>query len=190
MTYLSNNINEDMTPIEQSPVEKTTFDKLKMLLKESGVRSQRIGKILRQAFTETRTEFQAGRSVISPLAREVTTETVSTVKAKGQQAANTVNKAWQDDAEEIDLVDRLVKFLQAMSQLSRETLLPELKKQAGNADSMLDSRYGERYADIKARLEAVRTWFAASAETANTVPETSENNEPTVVIEVESETVK
>ncbi|MEL6901959.1 MAG: hypothetical protein AAFP07_13465, partial [Cyanobacteria bacterium J06606_4] len=90
MTYLSNNINEDMTPIEQSPAETTTFEKLKMLLKESGMRSQRIGKILRKAFSETRTEFQAGRSVISPLAKEVTTETVSTVKEKGQQAASTV----------------------------------------------------------------------------------------------------
>ncbi|MEL6601676.1 MAG: hypothetical protein AAFP20_00440 [Cyanobacteria bacterium J06614_10] len=190
MTYLSNNINEDMTPIEQSPAETTTFEKLKMLLKESGMRSQRIGEILRKAFSETRTEFQAGRSVISPLAKEVTTETVSTVKEKGQQAASTVNKAWQDDAEELDLADRLVKFLQVMSQMGQETLLPALKKQVGRADNLLDGRYGDRYASIKARIQAIQTWLVDSADAEKTAPETADNSEPTVVIEVESETVK
>ena len=102
MTYLPDTELSNFS----ADAEPSTFEKLITLTKEGSQRTQRITQILRQAFSETREEFQAGRTVISPLAKEVSTETVSTVKEKSRQAADAINDVWENDADAADLTER------------------------------------------------------------------------------------
>lgn len=189
MTYVPNTDLSSMTN-EAAP---STFDKLKTLVKESADRSQRINQILRRAFSETRSEFNEGRTVITPLAKEVTTEAVSTFKTKGQEAAEAVNKAWQDDADAPDLVDKLANVVKILSQATREKLFPQAKRQASKLDTLLSDRYGDQYVSFKTRLETVRTWVvgadAVQPDTEPDIAKTADSDAPSIVIEVDSEVV-
>lgn len=181
MTYTVQSEISDAT-VNPAP---STVEKLKTLQKESTERSGRIAKILRSAFSETAAEFKAGRAVISPLAKEVTTETVATVKEKGQQASKTVNQVWQQEAEAEDLTDRLIRLVRVLAQETKEKLFPQIKTQAGRLDGVLSDRYGQRYNSIKEKFDIVRTWYV--------VPEKATpdmNNSDAVVIEVDSEVVR
>ncbi len=180
MTYTVQSEISDTTVAAPSTVEK-----LKTLQKESTERSQRIVKILRNAFSETAAEFKEGRAVISPLAKEVTTETVATVKEKGQQASQTVNQVWQQEAEAEDLTERLIRFVRVLAQATKEKLFPQIKTQASKLDSVLSDRYGQRYNNIKEQFDFAHAWYAAPEVTA---PEPASSD--AVVIEVESEVIR
>lgn len=191
MTYTTQN---DLSNLSTTSVETTasaenasTVEKLKTLYQESSQRSQRVAKILRAAFTETAAEFKDGRAVISPLAKEVTAETVATVREKSQQAAQTVNQTWQQEADSKDNTERLISFIRSLGQTAGQTarvkLLPQLKVQAIRLDEVLSDRYGSRYTTLKDRVTGIRSRYAAT-----TAPEATVD-EPTVV-EVDSQIVR
>ncbi len=144
----------------------TTVEQLKELRKEGSVRSQRIFKILRTAFTETAAEIKDGRTVISPLAKEVSAKTVATVKEKGKQAADTVNQTWQQEAQTEDMTERLVKVVRSLANTLKQTFFPQAKQQAKKQADQLLELLRNRYAASSQR----------SAETA-TAPQST----PTVV---------
>ena len=178
MTYTSESLLDTTV---QATDEPTTAQKLNTLRQEGTERTKRIASILRQAFSETREEFQAGRTVISPIAKEVTTEAVSTVKQKSQQAAEAVNQAWNDEAAAPDdLTERLVSLIKVLAKSAKTNLFPtveiQAKKQAVKIDQMLNSRYGNQYTTFRDRLEAVRTWLSTQASATNTE---SVQSEPT-----------
>ncbi|KPQ35455.1 MAG: hypothetical protein HLUCCA11_10860 [Phormidesmis priestleyi Ana] len=189
MTYTT---SQELTDTAAKPMP-TTVEKLKTLQKESAQRYQRVSKILKSAFTETVSEIKAGKSVISPLAKEVTAETVASVKAKGQQAQTTVNKAWNQNAETEDVTERIVRFARTLSlttaTAAKENLLPQLKLQTTRLDSLLANRYGTQYQDLKDRFNVARLWRTASTPDTSTQrgAKTAENG--SIVVEVDSETI-
>lgn len=162
MTYTSESIIEIT---DQASDNSSTAQKFDILRKEGTERAKRIASILRQAFSETREEFQAGRTVISPIAKEVTTEAVSTVKAKGQQAAEAVNQAWNDEADAPDLAERIVRLIRALAKSAKTNVFPtverQTKKQASRLDQLLNNRYGDQYSTLKGRFASVRSWLKA-----------------------------
>ena len=130
MTYTSESLMETTTqPTHNNP---TTADKLNILWEEGTARAQRIASILRQAFTESREEFQSGRTVISPIAKEVTTEAVATVKEKSQQAAKVINQAWNDEADAPDLAERIMHFTGLIANSAKVNLFPTVEQTAKN----------------------------------------------------------
>ena len=173
------------TPAEiPAGTEPTTVEKLKTLQQESTQRSKRVFKILRAAYAELASELKDGRTVISPLAKDVTTETVATVKQKSQQAADTVNQTWNQEADAKDFSDRLIRLAQVIAVAAKQNLFPQIKKYAIKLDGLLSDRYGAQYTDLKSkvtgRTQPVSTQTASGA--ADTV------DQP-IVIEVESENV-
>jgi len=192
MTYMpETNLSATTLNAEVDP-NPSTIKKLKTLIQEGTARTQRIASILRQAFSETREEFQAGRSVISPLAKEVTTEAVHTFKSKSQQAAETVNQAWQDEADAPDRTERLIGLIKNLAQKSKTTLIPtagrQARQQAIRLDKVLNNRYGSQYTTLRDRFELVRSWIVV--DTAAKPQTETAANQPPVVIEVDSEAIK
>ena len=195
MTYTT---PEDLSSLtaESSP---TTFDKAKVLYREGLARSQRIGKILKAAFSQTAAEFKAGRQTLSPLAQEVTAETMASVKEQSQKAAEVLNDAWAKEAGSQDLSERISRFLsaiaQSVSQSTKTQLLPQLKTQASKLDGLLRDRYGDRYENIRIQFEKARSWQAASKDAASTKPEATTvydadmRADEGIVIEVDSKIV-
>lgn len=182
MTYTNQPELSDTSP-QQNP---STVEKLKTLKQESTQRSQRLYKIFRTAFTETVTEFKAGREIISPLAKEVTAETVATVKEKSQQAKRTINQVWQQEAETEDRTERVVRLVRTLAKTTQEKLFPQIKTQAGKLDDVLVERYGDHYETIKDRFNIfVHKWTGTPAPTT---PEPAAN--PSAAIEVESQVVR
>ena len=110
MTYSEPMIEQNLVTASADP-EASTFDKLKTLTQEGNQRMRRIWLILRAAFSETQAEFQAGRRVITPLAKEVTTEAVSSFNETKEQATKAVNQAWQEGDAQSDLRDRIISFI-------------------------------------------------------------------------------
>lgn len=199
MTYMPETNLSNISP-NDSTTEPTTAEKLRTLAKEGTQRTQRISQILKQAFSETREEFQAGRTVISPIAKEVTAEAVSTFKSKSQQATEAVNQAWKDEESTPDFTERLIKVLKTMASTAKESLLPQVKvqtkKQAGRLDGLLRDRYGEQYITLIDRFGQVRAWVNSSANSASATTNTAADNSgdttsPTTVtvIEVDSEAI-
>lgn len=172
------------TSADQAP---STAEKAKTLKQEGTQRAKRIAKILRTAFAETAAEFKAGRTVISPLAKEVTAETVATVKEKSQQASKTVNEAWQQEADTQDRTDRLIRFVRVMAVATKEKLFPQLKTQAIKLDDVLNNRYGQQYSDLKDKFSGVRDRYVTTQPPAT--KQTTAPDAPTV-IEVESEVIR
>ncbi|MGC1310214.1 MAG: hypothetical protein WA885_23540 [Phormidesmis sp.] len=184
MTYTSQN-DLSAAAVEQAP---STVQKLKTLQRESTQRSKRVISILRTAFAETAAEFKDGREVISPLAKEVTAETVATVKEKSQQAADAVNQTWQQEADDKDMTERVIGLMRSLAQSAKIKLFPQLKDQAGKVDGVLRDRYGNQYENVKAKFNVVRAWYVAPNQTK---PETVVNDQPKqpIAIEVDSEVV-
>ena len=195
MTYTT---PEDLSSLtaESSP---STFDKAKVLYSEGFARSKRISQILKAAFSQTAAEFKAGRQTLSPLAQEVTAETMASVKEQSQKAAEVLNDAWAKEADSQDLSERISRFLsavaQSVSQSAKTQFLPQLKTQASKLDGLLRDRYGDRYENIRTKFEKVRQWQTAPENQSETSPEIAVVYEADmsadegVVIEVDSKTV-
>lgn len=187
MTYTT---PEDLSTLtsEQAP---STVDKAKVLYQEGLTRSMRVGKILKAAFSQTAAEFKEGRQTLSPLAQEVTTETVATVKEKGQKAAEVINDVWAQEADSQDLSERISRFLstiaQSASKSAKTHLFPQIRTQAGKLDVLLMDRYGDRYENIRAKLVMFRSWYATPE--ATTSYEADTNTDGGIVIEVDSESL-
>lgn len=187
MTYTTPEDISNLTTEEAS----STFDKAKVLYQEGLTRSARIGRILKAAFSQSAAEFREGRQVLSPLAQEVTSETVATVKEKGQKAADALNDAWVQEADSQDFSERLTRFLSAIarsaSASAKTQLWPQLKIQASRLDGLLQSRYGDRYTDIREKFAVTRSGQSASKTTPDCADTTSTDGG--IVIEVDSETL-
>ena len=162
----------------------STVDKVKVLAKESSARSQRVMEILRTAFTETIAEVKDGRAVISPLAKEVTAETVATVKSQSQKAADILNDTWQQESNQKDLSERLIAVIRNLASTLKVKLLPQLKNQTGKLDN--NERFGERYESIKDQFDLVRTWIVVPV---LSTPVTESASSDASAIEVESEVI-
>ena len=196
MTYMPET-NLSNISADGSTTEPTTLEKLKTLAQEGTQRTQRISRILKHAFSETREEFQARRTVISPIAKEVTAEAVSAFKSKSQQATEAVNQAWEAEESTPDFTERLIKVLKTMASTAKTSLFPTVKtqtqKQVGNLDNLLSDRYGEQYITLKDRFGQVRAWVNTATNSTATVPaETNIENSDTAsatVIEVDSKTI-
>ncbi|MGB3766069.1 MAG: hypothetical protein WA947_05880 [Phormidesmis sp.] len=190
MTYTTPEDLSSMTS-EQVP---STFDKAKVLYQEGSTRSVRVAKILKAAFSQTAAEFKEGRQSLSPLAQEVTSETVATVKEKGQKAAEVLNDAWVQEADSQDLTERISRFLsviaQSASQSAKTRLFPQMKVQASKLDGLLKGRYGDRYESIRAKFEVVRSWYAAPAQSATSPYEADSADDEITAIEVDSEVIR
>lgn len=180
MTYTTQSNFAEATTEQPSP---STVEKLKTLQKESTTRYQRVSKILKAAFSETAAEFKAGKAVISPLAKEVTAETVATVKDKSQQAKKTVNQAWRSESETEDRTEKLIRLARVLAKSAQENLLPQLKTQVIKLDGLLNERYGDRYSTFKERFNVGRA--ATPAQTT-----TEKATDQPVVIEVDSEVIR
>ena len=195
MTYMQETNLSNLSDSTASS-QPTTSEKFKTLAKESSQRAQRISSILKQAFSETREEFQAGRTVISPIAKEVTAEAVSTFKTKSQQAAEVVNQAWQDEESAPDFTERLISVLKSLARTAKAKLFPQIKvqtqKQASRLDDLLGDRYGEQYITLKDRFGQVRTWInisPAAVDNASAEDITETTPQTPTVIEVDSKTI-
>jgi hypothetical protein len=172
--------------------ETPNAKKLKTLQHESAHRAKRIAKILSAALQETIAEVKAGKAVISPIAKEVSAETVATVKEKSYQATETINQAWQQEAHETDRTERIIRVVRALSQKTAKNLLPTLKVQARKLDTLLGNtvdkklqqRYGQRYETIKGKFASIRTWYGASEQ-----PITEVSADGTSSISVKSEVI-
>jgi cytochrome c556 len=188
MTYTTQ--NDLSTSVEPTPT--STVQKIKKLYRESSQRSQRVTKILKTAFSEAVTEVKDGRAVISPLAKEVTAETVATFKEQSQKAADTVNQTWQQKADAPDRTERFISVVRALGQRAKVNLLPQLKQQAVKLDGVLSDRYGQRYTSIKEKAAVVRSWYAASEQTTpSTAPQTFVDDATShTAIEVDSEVIR
>ncbi|MEL7069475.1 MAG: hypothetical protein AAGN15_12580 [Cyanobacteria bacterium J06581_3] len=184
MTYTSDSL---LDTTAQATDEPTTAQKLNTLKQEGTERTKRIASILRQAFSETREEFQAGRTVISPIAKDVTTEAVSTVKQKSQQAAEAVSQAWNDEAAAPDLTERIGNLIKVLAKSAKDNLFPtvetQAKKQAIKIDQLLGDRYGEQYTTLKDRFATIRDWLSSQASSTDSeaVQAKPTDTDPTVV---------
>ncbi|MFK8182612.1 MAG: hypothetical protein AB8B99_04505 [Phormidesmis sp.] len=179
-----NNLKE----VEEPTTTSETTEKLTLLQQEGTKRAKRIAQILRAAFSETAAEFQAGRTVLSPLAKEVTAETVAATKENSQRISETINQIWQDTDNE-DKTERIIQFVRTLASTAKNKLFPQLKRQAGKLDSTLSSQYGERYTNLKEHFEVVRTWYIVPEQEASTTTvETASGEAPT--IEVTSEVIQ
>jgi len=187
MTYSETMNQADLSTTAVEP-EVSTVEKLKTLTTEGSQRIKRINQILQAAFSETRSEFQAGRNVMTPLVKEVTTEAVSSFNETKQQATKAVNEAWQEGDTQTDLSDRIVSFLKAMAAASNQHLLPQVKHQALKLDELLTTRYGDQYTSFKARFDFINQWTGAN-QRHNDSAEVPQDNKPEVVIEIDSESV-
>ena len=187
MTY-TDQVRFSSEAISTSSSEKgnsTTLKKLALLKQESAQRAQRITTILRAAFSESAAEFKAGRTVIAPLAKEVTVETVAVVKENGQKVSETVNQAWQD-ADDNDKTERIIRFVRMLAAKAKETLFPYLEQQTGRLDNWLSDQYGDRYTNIKDRVDTVCTQSVATEDISFKVEDTTVSS----VIEVDSEVIR
>lgn len=188
MTY-----SETMNPTDLSaaPADKetSTVDKLKTLAQEGSQRAKRINQILQAALSETRSEFQAGRNVMTPLAKEVTAEAVSSFNATKQRASEAVNEAWQEGSEQADVSDRIITFLKAIAKTTNQKLFPQVKQQAIRLDEVLENRYGDQYEKLKARFDVIRQWIVVS-EPANETADVSQDAESGIVIDIDSQVVR
>lgn len=186
MTYTT---PEDLSTLTTEPTS-STFDKARVLYQEGLTRSQRVGKILKAAFSQTAAEFKDGREALSPLAQEVTSETVATVKEKSQRAAEVLNDAWVKEADSQDLAERISRFLsavaQSISKSARTRLLPQVKPLASKLDVLLK----DRYENIRTKFEVVRNWQSATDRRPETTPYEADATDGSIAIEVDSEVVK
>lgn len=197
MTYAPETFSTDHLPAEtHEPL--TTAQKLELLKKESGQRTQRLIEIMRRAFTETTAELKAGRQAIAPLAKDLTAEAVDTAKTKGQQAAEVMGQTWQaTEQPQQDFTERSIRFVRAMAQKTAYTaqtsLLPQLKAQAVKLDGWLCDRYSQRYQPWRDRVVAwyehyLADYLRVEPNNASTTQVTHET-ELTTVIEVKGEAI-
>ncbi|EKU97379.1 hypothetical protein Lepto7375DRAFT_6567 [Leptolyngbya sp. PCC 7375] len=95
---------------------------------EGGRRTQKIGDILKSAFSEAISEVKEGASTVHPLAKDLADNAVQVVKEKGQEAYVNAKQAAQETAtDEQDIVTQFKLKLQAIVEAIKATLLGKVK---------------------------------------------------------------
>ncbi|MBE9078579.1 hypothetical protein IQ241_14965 [Romeria aff. gracilis LEGE 07310] len=154
--------------LEQAQAEQTeqveTSENMKKLKEEAGLRSRRIGKILRTAFTETAAELKAGTTVLSPVAKELTKTAAENIKQTSQAAVSEVNQSWVEEEASQETPDRIQALFRAIARIFKESWLPKAQTQASGFDESLKARYGDRYGAVKQRWNGFKAWYAKAAE--------------------------
>ncbi|MEO0373586.1 MAG: hypothetical protein AAF329_02945 [Cyanobacteria bacterium P01_A01_bin.17] len=123
---------------------------------EGTTRLDRIGKILRTAFLETKTEVQAGTEVMKPLAQELSSTVVENFKETGTK----INDAWTDKPGSPDLPTTMKSLLLSFAGTVKARLFPWLKSEAVTLDATLMKHYGERYGAAKHKVKVAKAWYA------------------------------
>ena len=187
MTYTSNVDFSEATDAS----DVTTADKIQRLRIEGSQRVKRVLSIIRAAYCESKAEIREGKTVLTPLTKEVTAETVAAMQQKRQQVTEMLQDTW-DKNENAELSDRFVSILKSVLKSVQTQFLPVAKQQAQKyakrADGLLGKRYGDRYAAAKTRAELMRDWLSESK--ATTTEPVSNIDVARDAIEVESEVVR
>lgn len=131
---------------------------------ESSTRSQRIGRILRAAFTQTSAELKEGYTIVRPLAAEMSSTVVEDLKQKSNQASSTLKDAWGQEAATTSVWDRWQRVLDVVVNAISDRLAPPLKKQATRVDSKFTSQYGNSYTTMKRGFQALKNWYVQSTD--------------------------
>lgn len=159
------------------------------LKSEGGTRSQRIGQILKAAFTEMATELKTGATTMKPVAQDLATDVADQLKERGQAAATTINEAWTDQADNPDLVKRLQVMLQRLASAVKARLWPQVQREMADIDAALANSYGDRYQATKQRLNRAKGWYQSQQQQKQTgqppVPPRSIAIEPEQVVTVD-----
>lgn len=163
------------------PNFSTLAAKLTNLKEESIQRSQRVLKIFRAAFTDTVTEIRDSRTVFSSLVKEVTTETIATLKGKSQQLTVTVRQTWQQKINHKTLIENVTVFMSNSLSTAKFNLSPKIAR--------LRQRYGHRYENIREQFDVVRSWYVVP-ETNTARKKNDHSSDSTVIIEVKSEVIQ
>ncbi len=160
-----------------------TFDQIKT---ESGTRSQRIGKILKDAFSQTSAELKEGYTIVRPLAAEMSSTVVADLKEKRNQAAHTFKEAWGEETDPRSAWERWQRVFKAIATAIKNTLTPPLQKQVTRVDTKFTDQYGDSYKSMKRGLQSLKNWYvnATDAENTSDLP-----TQPLAIIPDESVTV-
>lgn len=138
-----------------------TFDQIKT---ESGTRSQRIGKILKDAFTQTSTELKEGYTVVRPLAAEMSATVAADLKEKRYQASSTFKEVWGEETDPSSTWERWQRVFKAVAKAIRNTLTPPLQKQATRVDAKFTDQYGGSYKSMKRGLQSLKNWYVKATD--------------------------
>lgn len=178
--------------LEQSQAEtaEQTPENMQKLKEEAGLRSRRIGKILRTAFTETAAELKAGTTVLSPVAQELTKTAAENLKQTSQAAVSEVNQAWIEEEAAQETPDRIQALMRAIARIFKESWLPKAQTRANGFDESLKARYGDRYGVVKQRWNVFKAWYVKAAEkemnsvkSAISRPATAQPNETAMTVD-------
>ncbi|WP_299409067.1 hypothetical protein [Acaryochloris sp. IP29b_bin.148] len=112
----------------------TPMPKLEQIKSESSTRSQRIGKILSTAFTQTSVELKEGYTVVRPLAADMSATAFEKLKQTSYQAAHSFQDAWRQGADSTSTWERWQRVLKVVTTALRNTLTPPVKQQAARVD--------------------------------------------------------
>lgn len=134
----------------------STSDNWTQLKSEGSVRLNRIGKIFKTAFSETKTELQAGTETMKPLAQELSSTVVENLKETGTK----INDAWTDKPGSPDLPTTLRSLLLSFAGAVKAKLFPWLKSEAATIDATLMKNYGDRYDAAKHKVKVAKAWYA------------------------------
>jgi hypothetical protein len=149
-------------------------DNWAQLRAEGSTRLNRIGKIFKAAFSETKTELQSGTEVMKPLAQELSSTVVENLK----ETKTKINDAWTDKPGSPDVVSVLRLHLQSLARTLKSFLLPRIKSEAKTIDATLTKRYGDRYGAAKHKAKVAKAWYAQATAPVD-VP-----MEPSVTVDV------
>lgn len=147
--------------MENTTPMNSTFAQIKT---ESGTRSQRIGKILKDAFTQTSAELKEGYTIVRPLAAEMSATVAADLKEKRHQASNQFKEAWGEEADPTPTWKRWQRVLKAVATAIKKTLAPPLQKQVSRVDTQFTDQYGDSYQSMKQGLRSLKNWYVKSTD--------------------------
>jgi hypothetical protein len=152
---------------------------------EGGMRATRIREIIKAAATETIAEVKAGSRELGAIAKDsFTTATANLNTAAENPASDAVASSPAANSEvTTDAQPFSAQFEQQSEQQSEQqepqsvrfkTLISSfftiLRAGAGNLDSWLSGKYGDRYSAAKRQLEQGATWYTTTLEQAQSTP--------------------
>ncbi|WP_299487757.1 hypothetical protein [Acaryochloris sp. IP29b_bin.137] len=141
-----------------------TFNQIKT---EGGTRSQRIGKILKDAFNQTSAELKEGYTIVRPLAAEMSATAAADLKEKRHQASSNFKEAWGNETDSSSTWERLQRVFQMMATALKKTLTPPLRKQATRVDTKFTDQYGDSYTSMKRGLQSLKNWYVKATDAAD-----------------------
>jgi hypothetical protein len=149
---------------------------------EGGMRATRIREIIKAAATEAIAEVKAGSRELGAIAKDsFTTATANLNTAAENPASDAVvsspaaNSEVITDAQPFSAQsEQQSEQQEPQSNVRFKTLISSfftiLRAGAGNLDSWLSGKYGDRYSAAKRQLEQGATWYTTTLEQAQSTP--------------------